>query len=186
MPILGRETVGLRLRWARKELRKLTQPQLAVAAKVKQPSISELETGETKEISGTVLISIAKALRVRPEWLMTGETPIEPTTEALTTDEQELLANYRAANGRWKFIVRHVATLRDDSDQEEVSTGMNVLLAKILGSKPYPVEKMGPGWRRPDAQAVHEPPPGSHRFESRDGALPHTSPKVSKKARSKR
>lgn len=81
MPIEGLDTVGLRIRHARKELRKLTQLQLASSAGIKQASLSELETGETKEISGPTLISLAKALRVRSEWLMTGELPMEPQVE---------------------------------------------------------------------------------------------------------
>lgn len=64
--------VGQRLRDIR-ERRKLTQEQLARDAGVTQPSISELETGETKEISGPVLISISRALKINPIWLMTGE-----------------------------------------------------------------------------------------------------------------
>lgn len=77
MPIDGLNTVGQRIRYARKELRKVTQLQLAIGAGIKQASLSELETGETKEISGPTLISLAKELRVRAEWLMTGELPIE-------------------------------------------------------------------------------------------------------------
>jgi transcriptional regulator with XRE-family HTH domain len=180
---IERETVGLRIRWARKELRKMTQPQLAAAAKIKQPSLSELETGETKEISGPVLISLSKALRVRPEWVMTGDEPIEPVTEVLSADERELLANYRGASSRWKISVRYMAGLRQDNDQEQVAEGVNMLLARILGSKPYPVEKMGPGWRRPDV--VHEPEPvkGAHRFSTRDGEHAHTSKSAGSKKR---
>lgn len=169
MPDLS--NLGLRLRYARKELRKLTQPKLALAAGVKQPSVSELETGETKDISGPTLIALSKALRVRPEWLALGELPIEPTPESsLKPDERDLLQNYRSASNRWKISLRYMAGLRADNEQEEVASGMNVLLAKILGSKPYPVEKMGPGWKAPTG-----PGPGEHRFEGADGEPRHTS-----------
>jgi transcriptional regulator with XRE-family HTH domain len=45
---------------------------LAKRAGIKQPSLSELETGETKEISGPTLIGLAKALEVNPGWLLNG------------------------------------------------------------------------------------------------------------------
>lgn len=151
----------------------MTQPQLAAAAKIAQPSLSELETGETKEISGSTLISITKALRVRPEWVMTGDGPAEPTTEVLAPDERELLDKYRGASSRWKISVRYMAGLRQDNEQEQVAEGVNVLLAKILGSQPYPPEKMGPGWRRPDADEPQPPPKGAHRFSAQDGASHH-------------
>lgn len=128
MPI---QTFGLRLRHARKELRKMRQEDLAKAAGIKQPSLSELETGETKEVSGPVLVSLSKALRVRPEWLVTGELPIEPNAEALSEDERELLERYREASGRWKIAVRYMAGLRHDAQQEEAAT---YLMSKIFAT----------------------------------------------------
>lgn len=145
-------TVGLRIRHARKELRKLTQPKLAAAAGIKQPSLSELETGETKEVSGPVLIALAKALQVRPEWLLWGEMPIEmDDMGALAQDERQLVADYRSSSERWKISLRYMASLRADNEQEEVASGVNVLLAKILGGRPFPVEQMRGEWPRPDA-----------------------------------
>lgn len=131
----GLPTVGLRIRHARRELRKLTQPQLAAAAGIKQPSLSELETGETKEISGPTLMAVAKALRVRPEWLLTGELPIERSAaDDLAQDELELLANYRAAAPRWKVSIRYMAALRGDQAQDEAAGSMNIVLAKIAAT----------------------------------------------------
>lgn len=77
-----------------KDLRKsmgLTQPELAELAKIKQASLSELETGETKRPRGDTLVRIAKALQVDPDWLITGAGS---PARAVQPDEaqQELLA----------------------------------------------------------------------------------------------
>lgn len=142
-------SVGLRIRYARKELRKLNQEDLAKAASIKQPSLSELETGETKEISGPVLVSLSKALRVRPEWLMTGEDPIEPSAAAANSDEGELLELYRAASPRWRLAIKYMARLRGDRDQDLAAESMNVVFAKIAAD-PVPNSKLGDKWTRPD------------------------------------
>lgn len=129
----------------------MTQPQLAKEAGIKQPSLSELETGETKEISGPVLIALAKALRVRAEWLVTGEGPVEPRQlEGLPSDAEELLRNYMHASKRWRLSLLLMSRLHaDDAAQDEVAEGVNVLLAKIAVA-PVPDSKLGDKWTRPD------------------------------------
>jgi transcriptional regulator with XRE-family HTH domain len=144
------QSLGLRLRYARKELRKLTQPQLAALAGIKQPSLSEIETGETKEVSGPVLIALAKALRVRPEWLVNGDEPVEPNLAAtLTPDEVELLQNYRSASKRWRLSLRLMSRLKADDAQDDLAESVNVLMAKI-SADPVPDSKLGDRWTRPD------------------------------------
>jgi phage repressor protein C with HTH and peptisase S24 domain len=69
-------SIGERLRHVRK-LRGLNQDQLATMAGIKQPSVSELETGETKEPMASTLISLSAALRVRYEWLAHGQGDME-------------------------------------------------------------------------------------------------------------
>lgn len=128
----------------------MTQPQLAAAAGIKQPSLSELETGETKEISGPTLISLSKALKVRPEWLMTGEDPIQPEAAGdLRRDERELIEFYRAATERWKIAIKYIARLRGDQAQDLAAESMNIVLAKIA-AEPVPDYKLGDNWTRPD------------------------------------
>lgn len=146
---------GLRLRHARKRRDNMPQMALAKAVGVTQPSISDLESGETKEVSGPLLIRIAKVLRVRPEWLVTGEQPMEPQTENLKQDELELLKAYRVASARWKLALRHIAGL-PDNEQEEVASGVNILVAEILGRRPFPADRMGDGWTRPDRERERE------------------------------
>lgn len=149
VPLDALDTLGLRLRHARKELRKLTQPQLASAAGIKQPSLSELETGETKEISGPVLIALARALRVRPEWLVTGEEPIESGPATLRSDERELLDLYAAASPKWRVAIKYMAKLRGDEQQDLASESMNIVFAKIAAT-PVSDDRLGDNWTRPD------------------------------------
>lgn len=150
MEMTGLSSLGLRLRYAREELRRLTQSQLAQNAGVKQPSVSELETGETKEISGPTLISISNALDVRPEWLVTGKLPIEyGEAQKLTNDERELLANYRAAGPRWRVSILYMSKLRGDLQQDEAAESMNTVLAKIA-AQPVADYRLGDKWTRPD------------------------------------
>jgi transcriptional regulator with XRE-family HTH domain len=68
--------VGVRLRHARK-LRGMTQQELAKSSGVKQASISEVETGESKSPVGTNLVKLAQSLQVSPEWLASGKGPME-------------------------------------------------------------------------------------------------------------
>src|SRR5687768_1418552 len=56
----------------------LSQKQLADLAGVRQPSISDLETGKTTDVSAATLLGIAEALGVRPKWLLTGRGPRMP------------------------------------------------------------------------------------------------------------
>jgi len=143
MPTL--DSFGLRLRYARK-LRKFDQTQLASAAGIKQPSLSELETGETKEPTGPVLIALSKALKVRSEWLITGEDPIEPDQTVLTQNERELLELYRGASNRWKLAIKYMAGMRNDEQQEKAGT---FVLSQIFAT-PVPDAKLGENWTRPD------------------------------------
>lgn len=111
MPITEAEKRGARIRDTRKE-RKLTQAQLSKAGGIKQGSLSDLETGQTVEISGAVLIKLAKALRVRPAWLMFGEEPKEVSMAAdLPQDERALLERYRGADERTRLSIMALAEI---------------------------------------------------------------------------
>lgn len=72
----GMRDIGLRLRHARK-LRKMTQVELAKKAGVKQASVSDLERGESKSFRGVTLVSMARVLNVRAEWLSHGKGTME-------------------------------------------------------------------------------------------------------------
>lgn len=134
----------------------MTQPQLATATGLKQSSLSELETGETKEISGPALIAISKALRVRPEWIVTGDEPMETDpAAALSSDERDMLELYRGASNRWKVAIKYMASLRADAHQDLAAESMNVVFARIA-AEPVPDYRLGDRWTRPDKK---KPPP---------------------------
>ena len=141
------QSLGLRLRTARK-LRKMSQVDLAKAAGVKQPSISELESGETKEISGPTLIAISSALAIRPAWLVTGKEPMEPTVDvapglAFKVDEAQAIRNLRAARPNWRRYVLSLAMITDQERQR--------LFLDMLGQH-VPDEKVAAAYGKPGAK----------------------------------
>ncbi|HXH02678.1 MAG TPA: helix-turn-helix transcriptional regulator [Candidatus Competibacteraceae bacterium] len=78
------ETVGDRLRYARHQAG-MTQRAVAAASGVKQQMISKLETNKSLETAD--IVSLAKALGVRPEWLAHNEGPMrdrQANAETLT------------------------------------------------------------------------------------------------------
>lgn len=64
--------VGERVKQAR-EAAGMTQMALAKAANVTRSAISQLESGLVKKPSAATLLPLSRALRVTPEWLMTGK-----------------------------------------------------------------------------------------------------------------
>lgn len=106
---------GTRLRHARKQ-RKLNQTALAGTVKIAQSSLSDLETGATKEVSGPVLIALAAALRIRPEWLMLnrGSMELTPAELELKPDEVNLIHKYRSASPTWRTVVQRLAEVPTD------------------------------------------------------------------------
>lgn len=69
------ENFSDRLRRIRTE-RQLSQAELARASGLSQGAISSYETGSRKSTTG--IVDLAKALKVNPVWLLTGEGPVEP------------------------------------------------------------------------------------------------------------
>lgn len=61
-----------RLREAMAGPPKMTQAALARAVGVKQPTVNDWLSGRTKTIRGPILVRVAAALRVSPDWLATG------------------------------------------------------------------------------------------------------------------
>lgn len=92
-PTIRVMSVGKRVR-ALRMAQGLKQGELARRAKVEQSTLSDLERGDTKQPRGDTLVSLAEALRVSHDWLMTGEgTPVQPVHPDI--DESELLSIYR-------------------------------------------------------------------------------------------
>jgi transcriptional regulator with XRE-family HTH domain len=87
-------TMGKRLRRTR-EARNLSQVQLADAIKIKQSSLSDLETGATKDVSGRVLLALCKKLKVRPEWLLNNDGDVNLVP--LSQEEVGMIVSYQNA-----------------------------------------------------------------------------------------
>lgn len=59
-----------------------TKADLARAAKIKPPSVSDWFTGKTKSLKGESLLAVARLLGVNAEWLNTGRGPMKPAANA--------------------------------------------------------------------------------------------------------
>ena len=70
--ITGVQTLAERLKYAR-ELRHLTQGELAAKAHCVQGTIGNIEKGTRKTLRN--LVDVARALQVSPEWLQDGRGP---------------------------------------------------------------------------------------------------------------
>lgn len=100
---------GARVKSLRKA-RGLTQGELARAIGIKQPSLSELEQGESKEPSAATLLAVARALQVSAEWLYTGiGNPLGNAN--LTDDETALLGAFRSLDARGKADLARYSTV---------------------------------------------------------------------------
>jgi len=148
-----------------RKAKRMSQPAVAAAAKVKGRPIDQTSVGriERGDFPATVdsLEALAAGLGLEPWQLLhpalDAENPGALGAD-LAPDEAEMLKAYRGSSSRWKLALRHMAALHEDNEQEEVASGVNILMASILGRRPYPVEKMGPGWQPPQkkAHAVHQ------------------------------
>jgi transcriptional regulator with XRE-family HTH domain len=125
--------LGQRLRHVRK-LRGLTQVQLAKLARVQQSSVSELETGETKEISGPTLIALANALNVRPQWLLDSSGGMEPNAADLDLSTRE---------------IDLILALRERETMAETAVDVPDV-AKIRRRSPTPVRLVTPHRKKPE------------------------------------
>lgn len=119
----------------------MNQTALAKLIGVKQPTLSELENGETKEVTARTLLMAARVLKVRPEWLFFGEEPMElEGSAALSAAELDLLTAYRAGTGRWRATVAHLLNVGPER-QDEVADVILALVAK-LAAQPVPDAKV--------------------------------------------
>lgn len=91
-------TPGMRIKAKRKELG-LSQVQLAAMAGIKQSSLSELETGESKMPSAEALMGLSKALNVSKTWILTGK---DGELEFLTQEEQLHIQSVRGLSAEQK------------------------------------------------------------------------------------
>ncbi len=90
---------GIRLRGLR-EGRGLSQRALGELIGAPQNSIYRYEAGLVKNVPAEILIKLAKALQCSVDYLL-GLSPIpETSTEELSPNERELIAQFRASRSR--------------------------------------------------------------------------------------
>lgn len=117
-------TLAERIKIARKHAG-LTQRQLAEAARVEQPLISQLETGKTLKTAH--IAQLAKACRVSALWLASGEGVMAPS--AITADGTVSLAKpWEDLQSRHADYAR---TLQPDADVEQARTILQNIHALI-------------------------------------------------------
>jgi transcriptional regulator with XRE-family HTH domain len=95
---------GQRIRQRRKELG-LTQTQAAKAAGIAQPTLSEIETGETRMLQGDTLVSLVRVLRTNARWVMLARGRKEDTDLILSEEEWTLVAMYDRLNNQNRSAV---------------------------------------------------------------------------------
>jgi transcriptional regulator with XRE-family HTH domain len=96
----------------------MTQAELAAQAKIKQPSLSDIESDKTKEVMARTLGALCKALNLRWEYVLYGAGPQEPGDLGLTP---EALA-----------IARWFDRLADPRDRAVAETGAMGVILRVL------------------------------------------------------
>ena len=86
--------LGARVKSARRRLG-ISQSELARLCDMSAPSISNIETGDTKALRGKTLMRFAAVLKVTPEWLTSGRDAPEPAEPGLTSQELSLIEHFR-------------------------------------------------------------------------------------------
>lgn len=132
------KTLANRIKESRERL-KLTQAELAKASGVSQGTIGNLESGIRK--SAREILSIAAALGVSPQWLVTGKTTLDPqlhthhtvrepdpgyvnnplVTEALTIFRKLPVQSQQAAIVYLKFLAVQVKTIPPSIDAKRAA-----------------------------------------------------------------
>lgn len=120
------DTFANRLRYAR-ELRCLTQAELARAAKVSQSAIANYENGTRK--SAKNIFKLAGALQLSPRWLAEGVPPMEPS---LSEPGSEYFAE-NSAQSLWPFQL--ISPLQWDALSERDKQVVEHTITALLHTK---------------------------------------------------
>lgn len=92
------QSMGERIRQLRKMMG-LSQERLAELLEIKQPSLSDIETGKTETLASSTLVGLVKHLRTTHEFILQGADPDVGIETAIAQAE---LANIYAALSRDK------------------------------------------------------------------------------------
>ena len=87
----------------------IRQTDLADKVGVSRAAINQVLSGATKGMKPENLVAVARALKIRVEWLATGEEPMRP--EVMTELDREVLAYLRALPATKRKNI--IAVMRD-------------------------------------------------------------------------
>lgn len=105
-------TPGQRIRLKRLE-KQWSQAHLASLVGISQSTLCELELGESKMPSATVLHSLADKLGVSPTWILTGK---EGEIDTLSDQESTLIATLRGLSAEQQRAVYAVVATMTGGD----------------------------------------------------------------------
>lgn len=109
LPLAHLATIGARIKYLREQIG-MTQPALAAAVGISQPSMSNIESGHTASPSAIHLMAIAAALNANPNWIVYGEGEQSMPSDA---DESEMLKAFRELDaGRRAAILAAIKALK--------------------------------------------------------------------------
>ena len=112
--------IGGRIQHIR-ELREMSVSDLAMAIGIKQPSVSDIESGKSKSPSAINLLKICEVLRANPWWVMTGEGTPEQAPD-IEGEESEWIAVLRALDspGKRRAILAAAKAMAEEEGPEDV------------------------------------------------------------------
>jgi transcriptional regulator with XRE-family HTH domain len=142
--VTAADTLGKRIR-AHREGLGMTQGELAARARIRQPSLSDIEGDKTKEITARTLGALCRALGMRWEYALYGTGPVEPVERDLGLTPEAL------------SIAKWFDKLTDPRDRAVAETGaMGVILRVLQKHDLPPTDKPAPG---SEAGTPSEPTP---------------------------
>lgn len=97
-------TIGERITFAR-NLKGWKKIKLAREVHVSASAVTQWEQGDTKGLKPENLVAVAHALGILTDWLAAEVGPMTPT---ITSDESEVLEEYRALDPEKKPVARSV------------------------------------------------------------------------------
>ncbi|SPX84349.1 helix-turn-helix domain-containing protein [Moraxella ovis] len=124
-------TLAERLKYIR-NLRKLSQQEVADLANISQPTYFKIESGITKR-TGSIL-ELANVLNVNPTWLATGQGDIYQDNNSILDNKNQLIINYPSATISKKQCLPLNDLLFKQSDDLD-----NLFTTSIIGDDMNPV-----------------------------------------------
>ncbi len=72
----------------------MLQPELAKRIGITQPSLSNIESGRTKELAGSTLANLCRVLRSTPDYIVFGRGPAHPESVAVPEHVRDFMLWY--------------------------------------------------------------------------------------------